>query len=143
MAELSIGELSARSGVPASAIRYYENEGLIEKPPRRSGRRVFAESALWELAVIELAKRAGFRLAEIRRLLSGFSRREPPGGRWRALTLTKLEELDERIAEAQRMKTVLEAVAKCRCPTLEDCGRAMQMRGRAGEAQQRGASLPA
>ncbi len=65
-------------------------------------------------------------MAEIKKLLSGFSRRTPPGERWRTMTRAKLEELDARIAEAERMKRVLHTVMRCRCPTVEDCGRALR-----------------
>ncbi len=128
MSELRIGEVAERSGLATSAIRFYEAEGLIPKALRHNGRRVYGESILDRLRVIELAKRAGFTVAEIRKLLSGFSRSTPPGERWRAMTRAKLSELDERIAEAERMKAVLELVARCRCPTLDHCSRALGAR---------------
>jgi MerR family redox-sensitive transcriptional activator SoxR len=128
LAELKIGEVASRSGIAASAIRYYESEGLIAKPDRRSGLRVYDETILDRLGLIQLAKRAGFSVAEIRKLLAGFSRRTPPGDRWRALMRSKQAQLDERIAEAQRMQGVLRTIARCRCPTLDDCGRAMRSR---------------
>ena len=124
MRELRIGEVAERADVATSAIRYYESEGLIPAPPRRGGRRVYDESVVDRLGLIELAKRAGFTIAEIRELLAGFGRRTPPAQRWRALTSAKMAELEERIAEAQRMKAVLETVRRCACPTLADCGRA-------------------
>lgn len=124
MPELRIGEVAERAGIAASAIRYYESEGLLPRPARRHGRRVYDATVLDRLALIELAKRAGFTVAEIRKLLAGFARRTPPGDRWRALTRAKLAELEERIAEAERMKRVLRTVMRCRCPTLADCSRA-------------------
>ncbi|MDX1648551.1 MAG: MerR family transcriptional regulator [Myxococcota bacterium] len=129
MAALRIGQVAARSGIAASAIRYYEREGLLPPPARRGGQRVYPESVLDRLALIDLAKRAGFTVAEMRRLLAGFARRTPPGERWRTLTRSKLAELDARIEEAQRMKRVLATVMRCRCPTLEDCGRAVARAG--------------
>ena len=128
MAELGIGEVAKRSGRAPSAIRYYESEGLLPPPPRRGGRRRYDASVLDQLALIDLAKRAGFTVAEIRKLLSGFARRTAPGERWRALTKAKLTELDARIAEAERMKRVLRVVARCRCPSLADCSRALRSR---------------
>ena len=125
MAELRIGEVAARSGIATSAIRYYESEGLIPSPGRHNGRRVYDDSIVDHLALIDLAKHAGFTVAEIRQLLSGFARRTPPGKRWQALTKAKMAELDERIAEAERMKDVLQALQRCRCPTLEACGRTL------------------
>jgi MerR family redox-sensitive transcriptional activator SoxR len=125
VAELSIGEVAERAGLAASAIRYYEREGLIPKAPRRNGRRVYPADIVDRLAFIHLAQSAGFRIAEIKRLLGGFGRRTPPGERWRALATRKLEELDERIEEAERMKAVLRAVTRCECPTIEDCSRTL------------------
>jgi MerR family redox-sensitive transcriptional activator SoxR len=123
MAELGIGEVARRAGIAPSAIRYYEAEGLIAKAPRRNGRRVYGMDVLQRLALIELARDAGFRIAETKRLLAGFDRRTPPGERWRRLAETKLAELDARIAEAERMREVLHAVMRCECPSFDDCAR--------------------
>jgi len=123
---LTIGEVAARSGVAASALRYYEREGLIPTADRRGGKRIYGEDILDRLALIGVAKGAGFTVAEIRTLLSGFSRRTPPGPRWRRLAEGKLLELEARIAEVERMKRVLETVTRCDCPTLEECSRAIR-----------------
>ena len=125
MAELGIGEVARRAGIATSAVRYYESEGLIPRAARRSGRRVYDESILLRLTLIDLAKNAGFRVAEIKRLLSGFARRTPPGERWRSLAAAKLEELDQRIAEAERMKRLLRVAMRCDCPSFDDCSRAL------------------
>jgi MerR family redox-sensitive transcriptional activator SoxR len=130
MAELPIGAVADRSGIAASAIRYYERQGLIGRPPRRNGRRVYDASVVDRLARIALAKRAGFTVAEIRQLLAGFSRRTPPAERWHALAEAKLAELEARIAEAERMKQVLGAIRGCRCPTLAACARALRAKRR-------------
>ena len=123
MSELSIGEVAKQAGLASSAIRYYESEGLIPRADRRHGRRVYDEQIFERLFIIELAKGAGFTIAEVKRLLGGFARRTPPGERWRRLAERKLEELDQRIAEAQRMQEVLRAVTRCECPTFDDCAR--------------------
>src|SRR5207253_5860427 len=73
MSELRIGEVARRSGLRASAIRYYEDLKLIAPSARRGGSRRYNESALERLALIEFAKEAGFTLTEIRRLIAGFS----------------------------------------------------------------------
>ncbi len=125
MAELGIGEVARQAGIATSAVRYYESEGLIPRAARRSGRRVYDESILLRLTLIDLAKNAGFRVAEIKRLLSGFARRTPPGERWRSLAAAKLEELEQRIAEAERMKRLLRVVMRCDCPSFDDCSRAL------------------
>ena len=127
---LSIGEVAKRIGLRTSAIRYYESAGLIPEGQRRGGKRVYDLSILDHLALIELAKTAGFTLAEIRRLVAGFARKTPPGERWRMLAETKMKELEQRIGHARRMKRVLGVLMRCECPTLEDCGRVI--RGRLG-----------
>ncbi len=125
---LTIGEVAERSGVAASALRYYEREKLIPVADRRGGKRVYGEDILDRLALIAVAKAAGFTVAEIKMLLSGFARRTRPGQRWRKLADRKLAELDVRMAEVERMKRVLEAVTGCECPTLEACARAIRGR---------------
>ncbi len=131
---MSIGEVAERAGVAASALRYYEREGLIPKADRRGGKRIYGTDILDRLAMIHVAKAAGFTVAEIQTLLSGFARRTPPGQRWRKLAQRKLAELEARAAEVERMKRVLEAVTRCECPTLEECSRAIRgwVRRRAG-----------
>lgn len=123
---LTIGEVAQRSGLAASALRYYEREGLIPRAQRAGGKRVWSEDILDRMALIRVAKDAGFTVAEIQLLLSGFARRTPPGKRWRKLATRKLAELEERIAEVERMKRVLQAVNRCECPTLEECSRAIR-----------------
>lgn len=126
MESLSIGEIAARAGLATSAIRYYEKAGLLPRPPRKSGRRVYSDETLDRLALIALARGAGFTIAEIKRLMAGFSRRASPGESWRNLAADKSAELDRRIDEAQRMKQVLDVVASCKCPTMADCMRAIR-----------------
>jgi DNA-binding transcriptional MerR regulator len=128
---LAIGEVARRAGIAASAVRYYELQGLVPRADRRGGKRVYADDILDRLALIRLAKAAGFRVAEIRTLLRGLGRRTPPGPRWRSLAERKAEELEARAAELERMKRVLAVVAGCECPTLEECSRVLRV-GRAG-----------
>jgi len=125
MEQLTIGQVAKRAGLRPSALRYYESAGLIPKPARASGRRIYAPDVVDRLAVIALAQAAGFTLAEIRRLLGGLGRRSP-GERWRQLAAGKLAELDRRLEELARMKRLLAVLVACECPTLDDCGRALQ-----------------
>lgn len=134
---LSIGEVAKRAGVAATALRYYESEGLIPAVPRRRGRRVYDATIVERLALIELCRRAGLGIGEIKRLLAGFGRNTPPGERWRSLGEKKLAQLDERIAEAERMKRLLREVMRCECPTLDDCSRAIE-RSRSARVTPRG-----
>ena len=130
---LSIGEVARRAGVRASALRFYEKERLLPKPIRSGGRRVYGESILERLAVIEFAKQSGFRLEEIRRLLQGSSASEPVSLRWQALVRDKLEELNVQQERIAAMRALLERAAKCRCLDVSECGsrllKARQSRG--------------
>ena len=119
---LTIGEAARRAGVAPSALRYWEREGLLPAT-RINGRRHYDEQALRRLAVIDLAKRAGFTVAEIRRLFSGFPDGTPPSERWKALAEGKLAEIDALIESADAMRSTLEEALRCRCSSLEDCAR--------------------
>jgi MerR family redox-sensitive transcriptional activator SoxR len=127
---LAIGEVARRAGIAASAIRYYERLGLVPRADRQGGRRVYADDVLDRLALIRVAKAAGFRIAEIRALLAGLGGHRQPGPRWRAHAGRKLAELEARAAEIERMKRVLEVVTGCECPTLAECARACAEGGR-------------
>lgn len=118
-----IGEVAQRAGLATSAIRYYEKEGLILKADRRGNARVYGADIFDRLALIELAKKAGFTIAETRDLVRGISRRTSPGPRLQAMATRKLLEVEERIAEAKRMREVLQKMMRCECPTFEACTR--------------------
>jgi MerR family redox-sensitive transcriptional activator SoxR len=122
--EYRIGEVAKRTGIAASAIRYYEREGLIPKADRRGNARVYDGEIFDRLALIELAKSAGFTVSETQRLVRGVSKRTAPGPRWRALAEKKLVEVEQRIVEANRMRSALEMMMRCECPTFEDCTKA-------------------
>lgn len=118
-----IGEVARRAGLATSAIRYYEKEGLIGQADRQGNARVYGADIFDRLALIELAKRAGFTIAETRDLVRGISRRTPPGPRLQSMARKKLVEVEQRIAEAQRMRGVLEKMTACECPTFAECTR--------------------
>lgn len=122
-ASLAIGEVARRAGIRASAIRYYEQAGLIPGPARVGGRRRYDEAVLVSLDLIRLAQRAGFTIQEVRTLFHGFGHRTPASARWRKLAERKRGELAARIAEARRMQDLLELLAECDCETLGDCVR--------------------
>src|SRR5688572_23189374 len=100
--ELTIGEVARRAGIRTSAIRYYEDVGLLPAPPRVSGHRRYDPSVVQRLAVLHLAQEAGFTIAEIRVLFNGFAPDTPPAERWEALARRKLDEVDVLIQRAQR-----------------------------------------
>ena len=120
MASLDINEVAQRSGIPASALRYYEEKGLIASIGRRGLRRVFDGKVLDRLALIALGSSAGFSLDEIGRMFA-------PDGRPRidrALLAAKAEELDGTIRKLTAMRDGLRHAAVCparshlECPTF-------------------------
>ena len=119
--QITIGEVAKQAGIQASALRYYESIGLIPAPSRVNGRRQFDAAVLQRLAVIQLAKNAGFTIAEIQTLLHGFEPDTPPSARWRALAVEKLSEVDALIRRAEAMKQLLQAGLDCGCLRFEDC----------------------
>src|SRR5688572_16028178 len=120
---LTIGEVASRARLRASGVRYYEAQGLIATAQRKGGKRIYDASVLDRLAVIELAKRAGFSLQEIRELITDVGRRAPPSI-WRKLAKSKRADLDQQIAMLISMKEILSRLTRCTCATLADCGRA-------------------
>lgn len=116
---LAIGEVARRAGLAPSALRFYEAEGLVEPAERVSGRRRYEPRVLRRLDVIDLAKRAGFSLAEVRELLDGFEAGVPASQRWRALAERKLPEVQGLIDQARAMKRLLGTGLTCACLRLD------------------------
>lgn len=129
--EMSIGEFSRRSRLSASTIRYYEEIGLLPRPSRTSGRRVYDEPALDRLLVVKIAKEAGFSLREIRQLFTGFENGTPAGTRWQKLATAKLAEIEVLAARIESMKQLLSKALQCGCIDLETCGRLFRKHHRA------------
>jgi len=128
---MTTGEIARQSGLAPSAMRFYEEAGLLRPPFRRSGRRAYTPDVVHQLALIRFAKDVGFTLPQIRLLLHGFPQNTTASTRWRTLARGKIKELDEVIGKAQAMKTLLESMAiKCECRTLEDCAKCLATCGR-------------
>jgi MerR family transcriptional regulator, redox-sensitive transcriptional activator SoxR len=118
---LSIGEVARQSGKAASAIRYYEEIGLLPEPVRASGRRRYPPEVVRTLAVIETAQRAGLTLDEIRLLLQASPGDGAATDRLHEVAERKLPELTGLIERAELVRNWLEDAARCVCPTLDDC----------------------
>lgn len=123
---LSIGEVARRAGVSASAIRYYEEAGLLGEPERVGGKRRYDEGVLRSLALIGGAKRAGFTLGEIRTLLHGFPAGTEAPDRWQALASEKLVEVEEAIMALRETRGLLEEALRCECASLDECARLLR-----------------
>jgi MerR family transcriptional regulator, redox-sensitive transcriptional activator SoxR len=119
--DMTIGEAAHHAGVPASTLRYWESMGLVAPPGRLGGKRRYDPTALRQIALIVMIKRAGFTLAETRILLCGLSDKTPPPEIWRKLAERKLPEIKQTLAEAMAMQRILEAGLRCDCLTLDDC----------------------
>jgi DNA-binding transcriptional MerR regulator len=109
-------------------VRYYERLGLLPAPPRRSGRRDYDSDALANLAVVQFARECGFTLAETKQLIRGFAPSTAASARWRALSATKLREMDTLIAKVHTMQDLLRRIGRCQCGTLTQCGRRLLRR---------------
>jgi MerR family transcriptional regulator, redox-sensitive transcriptional activator SoxR len=119
--KLTIGEVARQAGLRSSAIRYYEDIGVLPRPERTHGHRRYTGRVFQQLAFIQLAQQAGFSIAEIQTLVSGFDETAPLGVRWRTLAEQKLAELDVLITRAHGMKQVLEEGIRCQCLNLDEC----------------------
>jgi MerR family transcriptional regulator, redox-sensitive transcriptional activator SoxR len=121
VSDYTIGEVARRAGIPPSAMRYYEQIGLLPPPRRVNGRRRYDAEVLLALRCIQLAQQAGFKLGEIRELLGGLAAAKPLSLLWRQLATHKIEEQDAIIAQAQARQQMLSLLLLCKCQTLEQC----------------------
>lgn len=114
---LDIGEVSAQSGVKPSALRYYEEAGLISSVARHGLRRQFSPTVLLQLKLIALGKSAGFSLEEIAGMFNPQGAPELP----RAVLHQKADEIDRQIQELSALRDTLRHVADCRAPSHMEC----------------------
>lgn len=120
MRELAIGDLAQRVGMRPSALRYYESLGLLPPARRVGGRRVFPAGTVRRIALIRMAQRARFTLAEIRQLLDT----APDRGvtrQWRALAERKIPELDRVVREARALRDAVAGCLECGCMDFDSC----------------------
>jgi DNA-binding transcriptional MerR regulator len=118
---MTIGAVAALSGRRPSAIRYYEQIGLLPPAARASGRRVYGPDIVRTLAVIETGQRAGLTLGEIKALLSATPEDEAAIERLREVAIRKLPQVKELIERTGIVRDWLEAAARCECPSLDEC----------------------
>ncbi len=119
---LTIGEIARRSGVAASALRFYEERGLIASERMGSGHRRFPRAVLRRIAFIVFAQRVGLTLDEIGAELAKLPADHAPSkADWRRLSATWTERIDARIAELERLKDGLTGCIGCGCLSMERC----------------------
>ncbi|WP_026873505.1 redox-sensitive transcriptional activator SoxR [Inquilinus limosus] len=120
---LTINQVSRRSGVAASALRYYEERGLIRSERAGSGHRRFPRAVLRRIAFIVFAQRIGMSLDEIKAELDKLPTDHIPTGEdWSRLSGGWTRRIDERIAELERLKSGLAGCIGCGCLSLSSCG---------------------
>jgi MerR family transcriptional regulator, redox-sensitive transcriptional activator SoxR len=119
---LTIGEVSKRSGVAASALRFYEDRGLIASERAGSGHRRYPRPVLRRIAFIVFAQRVGLTLEEIGAELAKLPPDRAPTRRdWARLAKTWSARIDDRVAELRRLQRGLTECIGCGCLSLDRC----------------------
>ena len=122
MSMITIGEISQRSGVASSALRYYEERGLIESQRTGAGHRRFQRAVLRRIAFIVYAQRIGLTLDEIAAELTKLPQnRTPDRHHWSRLMSQWREKIRARIAELERLEAGLAECIGCGCLSLDRC----------------------
>lgn len=119
---LAIGDIAARTGLAVSAIRYYEEEGLIAPYRTASGQRRFTRADLRRLSFVRIAQSLGFPLSRIREALASLPPDRPPSkSDWTRLSTGFRAEIDARIARLEDLRDKLDGCIGCGCLSLETC----------------------
>ncbi len=119
---LTIGQVAKRSGVAASALRFYESRGLIKSTRNAGGQRRYRRDVLRRVAVIKTAQKLGLPLADIAQALSALpKRRTPTAEDWHTLSTRWQEELNRRIHQLTLLRDQLDGCIGCGCLSLEAC----------------------
>src|SRR5438477_3272537 len=121
-AAMTIGEVAARSGVAASALRFYEDQGLIQSQRTDSGHRRYPRAVIRRVAFIVFAQKIGLSLEEIRAELAKLpSNRVPERADWARLSTGWTKRIQARIAELERLRAGLTECIGCGCLSLDRC----------------------
>ena len=119
---LSIGELARRTGLSVSAIRFYEEKGLVEALRTAGNQRRFLRSDARRLSFILIAQRLGLQLAEIEQELAKLPQGRTPNARdWNKISRSIRAQLDARISELERVRDRLDGCIGCGCLSLKKC----------------------
>ncbi|WP_348524832.1 helix-turn-helix domain-containing protein [Litoribrevibacter albus] len=125
---LDIGDVSKKTGLPASTLRYYEEKGLIKSNGRNGLRRLFPPNTIQRLALISLGRTAGLSLEEIGTMFT------PDGPEIdRELLLHKADEIDQKIEELKLMSKGLRHTAACKAPSHFECPTFLKLLDSAGK----------
>src|SRR3954470_14251135 len=120
--KLTIGEVARRAGVATSALRFYEEQGLIRSMRSEGNQRLYDRDVLRRVAVIRVGQRVGLSLGEIRAALAGLpNSRTPNVADWERLSRKWRARLDEQIAMMERMRDDLTSCIGCGCLSFKAC----------------------
>lgn len=120
--ELTVGEVSRRSGVAVSTLHFYESKGLIKSWRTEGNQRRYHRDVLRRVAVIKVAQHTGISLADIGSALSALPETRAPSARdWRRLSAHWRKDLDTRIEELVLLRDQLDSCIGCGCLSLKDC----------------------
>ncbi|ATY13219.1 redox-sensitive transcriptional activator SoxR [Amycolatopsis sp. AA4] len=120
--ELTVGELSLRSGVPASALRFYEDEDLIRSRRTAGNQRRYRRDTLRRVTFIRMSQRVGMPLAQIREVLALLpDDRTPTRADWTRISSCWRSDLDQRIRQLEQLRDQLNDCIGCGCMSLAKC----------------------
>ena len=137
MPNLTISKAARQFGLRASALRYYEQIGVLPATYRRSGQRLYDEAAIRRLAILQRARELGFTIKEMQVLFADFSSGPPVSERWHSLCQVKLDELEQRIEQIHEMQGMLRKMMRCRCAAFDECGEGiLRAKSRSASAQE-------
>ncbi|MGI8942817.1 MAG: redox-sensitive transcriptional activator SoxR [Qipengyuania sp.] len=119
---LSIGDLARRTGLSVSAIRFYEEKGLVEALRSSGNQRRFLRGDIRRLSFILIAQRLGLSLTEIEQELAGLPQgRNPTAADWKRISGTIRKRIDAQIAALEKVRTDLDGCIGCGCLSLKKC----------------------
>jgi MerR family transcriptional regulator, redox-sensitive transcriptional activator SoxR len=119
---MTIGEVADRANVAASALRFYEREGLISSARSDGGQRRYQRDVLRRIAFVRAAQRVGLSLEEVKAALATLpDKRTPTAGDWQKLSRSWRPLLERRIAELERVRDGLDTCIGCGCLSLRVC----------------------
>ena len=119
---LPIGELASRTGLSVSAIRFYEDKGLVQAMRTGGNQRRFLRSDIRRLSFILIAQQLGLALSEIEQALARLPQGRTPNARdWRAISVSIREQLDRKIAQLEATRNKLDGCIGCGCLSMKNC----------------------
>ena len=122
MQEISIRFLARRTGIAASALRYYETRGLLKPQRNRAGQRRYPRSDIRRVSIVIIAQKCGFRLRDIKKLLAPLSQnRSPTAAEWALVSQAMRAELNRKIQQTTNLGDQLESCIGCGCLSMKAC----------------------